>query len=244
MRIKLIIEYDGTNYSGWQRQANAKSIQQTIEDTIFILAGERVVVEGTGRTDKGVHALAQVGHFNTHKNIPAEKYTFALNALLPEDIRIKSSECVGELFHARYSAKGKTYIYKIHNARHSSPTLRLYHAHVNLPLDEQKMAQAAQYFVGRHDFAAFAASDRREGSTVRELSQCDVVREGEIITITVSGKGFLYNMVRIIAGTLIEVGRGLREADSIPATLESKDRKQAGVTAPANGLMLYRVFFD
>lgn len=243
MRIKLIIEYDGTNYAGWQRQVNGTGIQQVIEDALFKLTGEKTTVIGAGRTDAGVHALAQVAHFDTRSTVPPDKFSFALNTMLPPDIRIKASLQAEDGFHARFDAKGKCYIYRIYNGRHSSPLLRLTHAHVPLPLDVDAMNGAARLFVGRHDFASFTTADRRRGSTVRNIFACDASGAGEEITVTVEGDGFLYNMVRIIAGTLIEVGLGKRDAESIKKALETRDRTLAGVTAPANGLTLKEVYY-
>ncbi|HOV69594.1 MAG TPA: tRNA pseudouridine(38-40) synthase TruA [Clostridia bacterium] len=243
MRIKLIIEYDGTNYAGWQRQLNGIGIQQVIEDALFKLTGEKTVVAGAGRTDAGVHALAQVAHFDTESTIPPDKFSFALNTMLPPDIRIKESSKAENGFHARFNAKGKCYIYRIYNGRHSSPLLRLTHAHIALPLNVDAMNKAAQLFVGKHDFVSFSASDRRKGSTVRTIYTCQVSGTGEEITVTVKGDGFLYNMVRIITGTLIEVGLGKRDLDSIKKALETRDRTLAGITAPANGLTLKEVYY-
>lgn len=243
MRVKLIIEYNGAMYAGWQRQENALAIQQVIEESIFALTGERINIVGAGRTDSGVHALGQTAHFDTFSTIPADRFAPALNTILPESIRIRESSEADENFSARYSAKGKTYQYKIYNSRVNSPLHMLDHAYIPLLLDVDRMKAAAKYFLGEHDFAAFCARDKRNGSTIRSLWQCDIVRIDKEIIITVSGKSFLYNMVRIISGTLIEVGLGKIDPDSIPELITKKERTLTGQTAPANGLTLKEVYY-
>ena len=240
MRVLLTIEYDGTNYSGWQAQKNALSIQETIEDAILRATGERVRVTGAGRTDAGVHALAQMAHFDTDTTIPADKISYALNLVLPPDIRIRYSKEVPEWFHARKTAKTKHYRYVIYNDEHDCAINRNFCCFIRQPLDIAAMTKAASHFKGEHDFAAFCA----QGSTpVRTIFECTVEKVGNYISIDVCGNGFLYNMVRIIAGTLIDVGRGRKKPEDIPKIILSKDRNNASATAPAKGLTLVSVIY-
>lgn len=242
-RFKLTVEYDGTAYSGWQRQINGPSVQQTLEEALCRLTGERIAVTGSSRTDAGVHALGLCAHFDSASRIPPEKVSFALNTMLPPDIRVRESSLAPEGFHARYAARGKVYRYVFCNARHMCAIGRQYRAHVPLPLDVPLMHREAQTLVGTHDFAAFAASGSVARSTVRTLYRIEVVRRGEDVTLTVLGDGFLYNMVRIIAGTLAEVGAGRREPGAMARALETGDRLELGYTAPACGLTLLAVLY-
>lgn len=242
-RFRLIVEYDGTNYCGWQRQLNGPSVQQELEEALSRLMHEGVSVTGSSRTDAGVHALGLCAHFDSATRIPPEKLAFALNTMLPPDIRIRESGPAPERFHARYSACGKVYSYTFYNARHANAVGRLYSAHVPLPLDEALMHEEAQKLCGTHDFAAFAASGSVVKSTVRTIYRVKVERSGDFVTLTVLGNGFLYNMVRIIAGTLMEVGTGKRERGAIARALETGDRLALGQTAPAQGLTLCRVLY-
>ena len=242
-RFKLTVEYDGTAYSGWQRQINGPSVQQTLEEALCRLTGERIAVTGSSRTDAGVHALGLCAHFDSASRIPPEKVSFALNTMLPPDIRVRESSLAPEGFHARYAARGKVYRYVFCNARHMCAIGRQYRAHVPLPLDVPLMHSEAQSLVGTHDFAAFAASGSVARSTVRTLYRIEVVRRGEDVTLTVLGDGFLYNMVRIIAGTLAEVGAGRREPGAMARALETGDRLELGYTAPACGLTLLAVLY-
>ena len=207
-RFKLTVEYDGTAYCGWQRQINGPSVQQVLEETLSRLTGERVSVVGSSRTDAGVHARGLCAHFDSATRIPPEKLAFALNTMLPADVRIRESGLAPEGFHARFSACGKVYRYAICNARHEHAVGRQYAAHIPLPLDEAAMQREADSLLGTHDFAAFAASGSAARSTVRTIYRAQVSREGDMVTLLVLGDGFLYNMVRIIAGTLAEVGAG------------------------------------
>ncbi len=245
MRILLTIEYDGTEYAGWQRQDNAMSVQQRIEEAVLAATGQTVAVVGAGRTDSGVHALAQCAHMDIDTTIPPEKLSYALNLVLPCDIRIKESRRVPDDFHARRNAHSKHYRYTIYNAQHDCAIDRHICAHVRLPLDVESMKAAASYIKGRHDFACFqAAGSTPMKDTVRTITELDVNRAGDYITIDVKGTGFLYNMVRIIAGTLIEVGAGRRSPASIACVIESKKRENAGATAAAKGLMLVSVNYE
>ena len=217
------------------------TVQQRIEENLFKVTGERICVQGSGRTDSGVHALGQVAHFDTNARMPAEKFAYALNTGLPADIRIRKSEEADESFHARFSAKKKHYRYTINNDIHASALCRNTQLHLHGALDFEAMARAAKVLEGSHDFAAFKAVECTLENTVRTLYRSEMSREGQLLYYDVVGSGFLYNMVRIIAGTLIEIGRGKYPAESMADILASKDRKRAGATAPAKGLMLMSV---
>ncbi len=243
--IKLTIAYDGTNYHGFQEQRSTGlvTIQEVLEKCLRRLAGREIRVTGAGRTDAGVHARGQVVNFDAAGwNIPAERIVLALNGMLPRDIAALEAEEVGPEFHARYSALAKTYRYTIYNSRIPSPFWRLYSHFVPRPLDVEAMEKAAQKLVGTHDFASFQAAGSPIKNTVRTLFSADVCREGkELIHLTFRGNGFLYNMVRIMVGTLIEVGLGKRDPDDMEAILAARDRTRAGPTAPPEGLCLERV---
>ena len=243
-RIHLIVEYDGTAYAGWQRQANAMTVQEKLERAILKLTGEELCVSGASRTDAGVHALGQSAHFDTESRIPADKFSFALNTMLPPDIRVTRSEEVPLEFHARFSTRGKRYRYLFHAAPHAGALTRNTHAHVIYPLDVEKMQIEAQDLVGTHDFAAFAASGSVVKDTVRTIYRAEVAASGSEIRLIVEGSGFLYNMVRIIAGTLIGVGSGKLEPGAFRRAIASGDRLDLGITAPAHGLTLMEVFYD
>lgn len=238
--VKLIIEYDGTNYAGWQIQPNGVSVQEMIEKAIAEITRERVKLIGSGRTDAGVHAAGQVADFQTSTSIPAESLVHAINTKLPPDIAIVRAEDVAEDFHARYSAKWKTYRYTILNRDVRSPLSRGRAHHVRETLDVASMRRAAEYLIGTHDFAAFRSQPTKK-SSVRTITLASVAQHGRFIEITITANGFLYNMMRTIAGTLIEIGLGKREADSVAALIASRDRSQAGPTAPPQGLCLLHV---
>ena len=242
-RFLLVCEYDGTAYCGWQRQINGPSVQQVLEETLAKLTGEPVTVTGSSRTDAGVHALGLCAHFDSATRIPPDKLAFALNTMLPPDIRIRESGPAPEGFHARYSACGKVYRYAFFNSRHDCAIGRQYAAHVPLELDERLMHEEAQALCGTHDFAAFAASGSVATSTVRTIYRAQVTRSGETVALTVLGDGFLYNMVRIIAGTLMEIGTGKRAPGAIARAIATGDRLALGQTAPAKGLTLMRVLY-
>ncbi len=242
-RIHLIVEYDGTNYAGWQRQSNALAVQQVLEEALTRLTGERAAVTGSSRTDAGVHALGQSVHFDTGSRIPPEKFSFALNTMLPCDIRVRRSEAAAPDFHARFSTKGKRYRYLYYDAPHAGALNRFTHAHSIYPLDDAKMAEEARALLGTHDFAAFAASGSAVKDTVRTLWRADVTRRDRDVEILVEGSGFLYNMVRIIAGTLAGVGSGKLPQGTLRRAIETGDRLDLGVTAPAHGLTLMEVFY-
>ncbi len=243
-RIRLTVEYDGTNYSGWQRQENAVSVQQRLEEALYKLLREDTRVTGASRTDAGVHALGQTVHFDTASRIPPEKYAFALNTMLPDDIRVRASTAAADDFHARFHAKGKIYRYMMFNSPHASALFRNSHAHVMNPLDAALMDAEAQAMIGTHDFKAFAASGSVAKDTVRTIYACRVARSGDEVMLLVHGGGFLYNMVRILAGTLIQVGCGKLERGAIERALEGRSRLSLGITAPPHGLTLMRVFYE
>ena len=243
MRIKLTIEYDGTAYAGWQRQENALAVQQVIEEALTKLTRARVVIAGASRTDAGVHALGQTAHFDTESRIPPDKYAFALNTMLPADIRIRKSEAVSEDFHARFSNKGKRYRYLIYQSPHAGALNRNTHAHVIYPLDDEKMRRELTALIGTHDFAAFAASGSVVKDTVRTIYSASLTRRGDELELLVEGSGFLYNMVRIIASTLISVGAGRLEEGAFARAIQSGNRLDLGVTAPAHGLTLMEVYY-
>ena len=241
--IKLLLAYDGTNYHGFQKQNNTrlKTVQGTLEEALRVLTKEEVRVIGSGRTDAGVHAQGQVANFLSNTTIPQERFPLALNSLLPSDIVVWEAEDVPREFHARFDAVKKTYRYTIYNCRHLSPFWRHYAYHVPVPLDLEKMSAGARAFQGTHDFRGFCARDTAVKDFVRTIYACRVENEGPLVTITVTGDGFLYNMVRIMTGTLIEVGLGKRRPGEIPDLLETKERKLAGATAPPQGLCLWSV---
>ena len=243
-RIRLVVEYDGTNYAGWQRQANALAVQQVIEEALSKLTRERIVIHGASRTDAGVHALGQSCHFDTVSRIPAEKFSYAVNTMLPPDIRIRRSEEVSADFHARFSTKGKRYRYLFYDDRHAGALNRFTHAHSIYPLDDRRMQAEADALIGTHDFAAFAASGSVVKDTVRTLWRAEVTRDGHDVRLIVEGNGFLYNMVRIIAGTLRDVGSGKLAPGALQRAIATGDRLDLGVTAPAHGLTLMEVFYE
>lgn len=240
-RIKLTIAYDGTNYCGWQVQPNGITVEEVINKALCKLTGEDIAVIGASRTDSGVHALGNVAVFDSATSIPPERIAMALNQRLPDDIVIVKSEEVAPDFHPRYCDCEKTYEYHIINTRTPIPTKRLTNYFVSYDLDVERMQQAADYLVGEHDFVSFCNVRTQVEDTVRTVTELEVLREGEEITIRISGNGFLYNMVRIIVGTLVRVGRGFYTPEKVKAILEAKDRKAAGVTAPAHGLMLVEI---
>ena len=243
-RIRLIVAYDGTNYCGWQVQDNGITIEGVLNRELSALLGEEVEVTGASRTDSGVHALGNVCVFDTESRIPPEKFAYALNARLPEDIRVVDSCEVDADFHPRHRDSIKTYEYKIWNDRFMNPVMRLYTKFCYYDLDTELMEKAGQYLVGEHDFKSFCSSGSSATTTVRTVKSLSVRRdekEPRLITIRVTGYGFLYNMVRIIAGTLIEVGSGQREAEDVKRILEACDRTVAGKRAEAEGLTLVKI---
>lgn len=242
-RVMLTVAYDGTNYHGWQVQPNGETIEGVLNRCLSLLLGEKIEVIGASRTDSGVHALGNIAVFDTETSIPAEKIAYALNARLPEDIKVQESKEVEPSFHPRHCDSRKTYEYRIYNAAFPMPTQRLYAHFSYTPYDIDRMCEAAAYFVGTHDFKSFCSTDAQVENTVRQIEDIKVWKEENMITIRVTGRGFLYNMVRIMAGTLMEVGRGYKEPQEIERILEAKDRNAAGPTAPACGLTLIKYEF-
>lgn len=244
MRAYLILEYDGTAYSGWQRQKNGVSVQERVERAAEKVLGRPAAVVASGRTDAGVHASGQVAHLDYEGRIPPEKLAPALNALLPADISVKESGRAADGFDARKSAKRKTYVYRVTESRVRRPLLERYAARVADRLDVAAMDEAARALEGERDFRCFLASGSQVKSTVRTVYSARVFREGETVTFEVTGNGFLYNMVRIMAGTLIAVGRGKTDPGEMEEIIASRDRKRAGKTAPAAGLCLKGVEYQ
>ena len=243
-RIVLIIEYDGTGYVGWQVQPNGVSVQEKLYDAFEKLIGERPVLHASGRTDSGVHARAQVAHFDTECRMPADKFCYALNTRLPADIRVKASFEVPVGFHARFCVNRKHYVYTVNNAPHASAFTRNTALHVHYPLDLERMNAAAKYFLGEHDFNAFRSVGSKAQSTVRTIYESEWTREGDCLRYHVAGSGFLYNMVRIMVGTMLRIGQGFEEPEKVKKALLAADRSLAGDTAPAHGLTLWRVEYD
>ena len=244
MDILLTLQYDGTRYCGFQVQKNGLSICQALQDGMEALLGTRPPVKGCGRTDAGVHALGYALSFSTESKIPVEKFPLALNRFLPPDIRVVGAQAVPAGFHARYSAHSKTYCYRIRCSGVDSPFDSQYCHRISTPLDVDAMQRAADEFVGTHDFMALCSagsSVAAKGDTVRTIYGCTVQRQQEYVTITVSANGYLYNMMRILSGTLVQAGMHQITPDRIPAILASRDRANAGPTLPAKGLFLVRV---
>ena len=234
--IKLTIEYDGKEFNGWQKQPNKLNIQGTIEQAIKQITGEEIELLASGRTDAGVHAIGQVANFKTNSNIPIEKIPIAINTNLKKTIRIKKAEEVDEKFHSRLSCKRKTYRYVINNSNCESAIYRNLETYIPFKLDIEKMQEAAKLFEGEHDFKAFKASGTSSKSSVRKIYKAEVTKQNNNrIYIELTSNGFLYNMVRIIAGTLVEVGEGKITPESITEIIDSKNREKAGKTLPARG---------
>jgi tRNA pseudouridine38-40 synthase len=245
--IKLTLQYDGTDFVGWQRQASGTSIQGLFEDALRPIEGSPVTVHGAGRTDAGVHALAQVCSFSLTASIAPAALARALNAVLPPDVRVSQSEVVPDDFHARFSATGKVYEYRIVSAPFVSPFLRRYVWHVLPRLDLAAMRQAAAVLVGEHDFAAFQAAGAEVHTTIRTIRRIEWSGAGsseDPLVMQLEGDGFLRHMVRNIAGTVVEIGMGRRPVDAMPEILASRSRARAGPTAPASGLFLRQVLYS
>lgn len=241
--IKLTIEYDGTSYGGWQRQKNNKTIQESIENAIRLVTKEEVELIGSSRTDAGVHAKGMVANFLTESRIPANKFREAINTKLPDDIAIVYSEEVNEHFHSRYDSKGKTYCYTVINKYEKVAIGRNYSYHVKDELNRNAMLEATRYFIGKHDFKAFKTNGSSVKTSVRTITDLNIEFNNDIIKITISADGFLYNMVRIIVGTLIEVGKGKINPSDIESIIVKGDRSKAGPCVPPSGLVLEKVFY-
>ena len=239
--IKLIIEYDGKGFNGWQKQPNKLNIQGEIERAIGEITGEEIELIASGRTDAGVHSLGQTANFKTNSNLPIEKFPIAINAKLKKSIVVQSAEEMDERFHSRYSVKSKTYRYTINNSKYGSALFRDMECHIPMQLDAEKMNEAAKFFEGEHDFKGFKASGTSSKSSVREIYKTSVTKDGDRIVIELTGNGFLYNMVRIISGTLVDVGTGKIKPEEIKRIIKEKKRENAGKTLPAKGLCLIKV---
>jgi tRNA pseudouridine38-40 synthase len=242
-QIKLIVEYDGTNYVGWQLQPNGISIQQVLEEALTKLLGEHVRVHSSGRTDAGVHALGMVAAFKTDRGLPLKAFVDGMNCLIPPDIAVQSAEEVALEFNPRADAKGKHYRYTIHNAKQRSPSNRIYAWHLREKLDLAAMQGATEHFIGEHDFAAFRTSGCAAKTTIRRINRLNISRDGELVIIDVYGTGFLRNMVRIMVGTLVEIGLGKRPPLDVAILLANPSKMSAGATAPPHGLSLVEVFY-
>ena len=239
--IKLTIEYDGKDFNGWQKQPNKLNIQGSIEQAIKQITGEAVELNASGRTDAGVHAISQVANFKTNSCLPIEKFAIAINSNLKKSIRILSAEEVDERFHSRLNCKKKTYRYVINNSEFGSAIYRNFETHIPQKLDVGKMQEAAKYFEGEHDFKAFKASGTSSKSSVRFIYEAKVYNNDNMIYIELTGNGFLYNMVRIIAGTLVDVGLEKIKPEDIEQIILEGKREKAGKTLPPNGLFLVKV---
>ena len=243
-RIRLVVAYDGTNYHGWQYQPNAVTIEEVLNKALTELLREPIAVIGASRTDAGVHAQGNVAVFDTKNRMAADKICLAVNQRLPEDIRVQSSEEVAPDWHPRKRRCVKTYEYKILNRRIEMPDKRLYTYHCYYDLDLEKMRQAAEFILGEHDFKSFCSAKTQVMDTVRTVYDLTLERDQEdVITIRITGSGFLYNMVRIIAGTLLWAGTGLIRPEAVGEILAAEDRRKAGPTAPAKGLTLIRMYY-
>ena len=239
--IKLTIEYDGREFNGWQKQPNKLNIQGSIERAIEEITGEKIDLNASGRTDAGVHALGQVANFKTDSKLPIDKFPIAINSKLKKSIRILNAEEVDDRFHSRLTCKRKTYRYVINNTTIGSAIYRYLETHIPQKLDVNEMSKAVKYFEGEHDFRAFKASGTSSKSSVRTIYEAKVYKIDEKIYIELTGNGFLYNMVRIIAGTLVDVGLGKIKATDIPDIITQGKRELAGKTLPPNGLYLVKV---
>lgn len=241
MRIKMVIEYDGSNYHGFQIQPNANSIQETLEQCLARLTGEKIRITGAGRTDAGVHAMGQIISFDTASTIPADRFYLALNRYLPEDIRALSSIQAADDFNARFDAVKKTYRYSIYNSAVGQILVRKYALCLNEALDIEAMRAACRHIEGRHDFSSFCASGSSVRTFERTVMRCELKQSDVWLTLEMEADGFLYNMVRITVGTLLEIGRSRLSPDAIPSILQAKNRAAASPTAPPQGLCLIKV---
>ena len=244
-RIRIFVAYDGTNYCGWQVQPNGVTIEEKLNKSLIRLTGEEIRIIGASRTDSGVHALGNVAVFDTESSIPPERFAYALNQRLPEDIVVVRSDEVPADWHPRYQDNiSKTYEYHIYNAQMPNPLKTRYCTFVSFPLDIGAMREGAKYLIGAHDFVSFCNVRTDVEDTVRTIYSLDILPVGDEITIRIQGNGFLYNMVRIIVGTLVRVGRGFYTPEQVQEILEAKNRKAAGVTAPPQGLFLVGIEYE
>lgn len=242
--IRLKVSYEGTRYQGWQKQETSdNTIQGKLEKLISRMCGEEIAVQGSGRTDAGVHALGQIVNFHTSCEMPLPDMLQYMNQYLPEDIAVTEIDEVAERFHSRLNATGKKYCYRVWNSSIPNVFWRRYTHTVEEKLEVDAMKQAAKYFLGEHDFKAFTSTKKGKKSTVRRIDAIDIVCDGDLLTFTFRGNGFLYHMIRILVGTLLEVGQGERMPDSIPEILASKERENAGTLVPGKGLVLEEVYY-
>lgn len=247
LKFKLTIAFDGTAYHGWQSQSSGRGVQDQVEAALKQLFGGDPSVQGSSRTDSGVHAMGMAAHFEVEKEdfkMPVKHLVLALNACLPDDIRVRSAVRVAPGFHARFDATGKQYRYHVWNHPAMNPLLRNHAWHVPTALDPAIMREAARCFIGRHDFRAFTSHRKGElGDPVREITRCEIRRSGENFTFIIEGGGFLYKMCRCMVGTLIQVGGGKFTVDDVKGLLDGSDRARSGINAPAHGLVLWKVFY-
>lgn len=241
-RVKLEIEYDGTNFYGWQRQKTKRSVQGEIESALASLFGKEVLITGSSRTDAGVHAYGQVAHLDVDDNFPVERLSLALNPLLPDDVKIVSSKAVSSDFNARFDVEKKTYVYLV-SLSEFSPILRNHYAFCDYPLNFENMQKCAKMFLGEHNFKGFCASKAQVKNYERTILQSKVTKNKNVLKFTFTGNGFMQHMVRILVGTIIDVGRGKLSIQSVAEALESGDRSKAGKTMPPNGLYLKKIVF-
>ena len=242
--VRLLLEYDGSRYAGWQRQPNQPTVQEAVEAALRHLTQETISVVGAGRTDSGVHALGQVASFRIGRQWTSRQWIRGLNAWLPDDVAVRAAAAVPDGFHARYAARGKLYEYRILNRTERPALERAYYWHLHKPLDQAAMEQAAAHLVGSHDFSSFEGALTDNEDPVCNLRQLSVARQGDVVLVQAYADRFLKHMVRAIVGTLVEVGHGKRAADSLKVVLAAKDRTAAGRTAPAHGLYLVRVDYE
>ena len=242
--IRLLVQYEGTRYQGWQRQESSENtIQGRLEKLLSQMCGEKIELQGSGRTDAGVHAMGQVANFHTESTLSTEEMLEYINTYLPQDIAVIQVTEAAERFHSRLNAAGKCYQYRVWNSAVPDVFLRRYALEYHQMLDIEAMKQAASLLLGEHDFKSFTSTMKGKKSTVRRIDDIDIVREGNLLTFTFTGNGFLYHMVRILMGTLLEVGEGKRSAGSIPELIACKNREQAGPLVPAKGLTLKEVYY-
>lgn len=242
-RIRLTVAYDGTFFCGWQVQNNGRTVEGVLNEVLSEFLGEEIRVIGASRTDSGVHSLGNIAVFDTESQIPGDRYLYILNQRLPEDVSVRDSGEVAPDFHPRHRHSRKTYEYRILNSRSPNPVRRNYTWLVQKPLDTAAMACAAALVPGKRDFASFCAAGSQAQTTVREVYSCKVSVEGEEVVIRVTGEGFLYNMVRILAGTLVEIGKGFYPLEEMAEIIMARDRRRAGATAPPQGLTLVGIEF-
>ena len=242
-RVLLTISYDGTSYHGWQIQPNGITVQQVLQEALEKLLGKKIGVTGCSRTDAGVHAKEFCCHLDCEENIPDDAFLRGLNSCLPSDIAVTAVKRVANDFHARYNAYGKEYVYYINNSRKKDPFISRYSWNIERPLDIDKINEFCRKIIGKHDFCAFSSSGRTVEDTVRTVSECYAEKKGDIIELHIKADGFLYNMVRIIVGTAVEVSDGRILLDSINEIFESRKREMAGITAAPQGLFLEKVFY-